>query len=106
MPILLFRANFSAAGNPSVWRDYTVVKRRFQLTFEQLRDAEGEVLGEALTEAVMQGLRKVVLHLGLPVAEWHLMMSVHSNSFQPAWESSLGNIPLEEWLTRAQRTQE
>lgn len=42
-----------------------VVQRQYRLNFEQLRDADGEGLGEALTEAVMQGLRQVVTNEGI-----------------------------------------
>ena len=31
-----------------------VMQQNYHLTFEQLQDAEGAVLGEVLTEAVMQ----------------------------------------------------
>ena len=38
------------------------MQQNYHLTFEQLQDAEGEVLGEVLTEAVMEGLRQVVVN--------------------------------------------
>ena len=49
------------------------------LTFEQLQDAEGEVLGEVLTEAVMQGLRQVVVNEGIEIADYNLLIAVNSN---------------------------
>ena len=59
------------------------MQQNYRLTFEQLQDAEGEVLGEALTEAVMQGLRQVVVNEGIEVADDNLLIAVHSNSL---WE--------------------
>ena len=52
------------------------------LTFEQLQDAEGEVLVEVLTEAVMQGLRQVVVNEGIEIADYNLLIAVNSNSFR------------------------
>ncbi|CAH3016339.1 unnamed protein product [Porites evermanni] len=46
------------------------MQQNYHLTFEQLQDAEGEVLGEVLTETVMRGLRQVVVNEGIePVAK-------------------------------------
>lgn len=81
-----------------------VVQRQYRLNFEQLRDADGEGLGEALMEAVMQGLRQVVTNKGIEVADY-LIMAVHSNSFQHVWQQSLKNIPLAEWLSNSEFTQ-
>ena len=68
------------------------------LTFEQLQDAEGEVLGEVLTEAVMQGLRQVVVNEGIEIADYNLLIAVNSNSFRELWHQSRKNISLAEWL--------
>ena len=54
-----------------------MVQRQYRLNFAQPLDEEGEVLGKALTETVMQGLRRVVMN-------YDLMMAVHSNSFRIA----------------------
>ena len=48
----IFRAAFAPAGRGRVFREGLVVQRQYRLNFEQLRDAEGEVLCEALTEAI------------------------------------------------------
>ena len=68
------------------------------LMFEQLQDAEGEVLGEVLTEAVMQGLRQVVVNEGIEIADYNLLIAVNSNSFRELWHQSRKNISLAEWL--------
>ncbi|CAH3167597.1 unnamed protein product [Porites evermanni] len=83
----IFRAEFAPAGRG-----------------RQLRDADGEGLGEALMEVVMQGLRQVVTNKGIEVADY-LIMAVHSNSFQHVWQQSLKNIPLAEWLSNSEFTQ-
>lgn len=68
------------------------------LTFEQLQDAEGEVLGEVPTEAVMQGLRQVVVNEGIEIADYNLLIAVNYNSFRELWHQSRKNISLAEWL--------
>lgn len=100
-----FRAEFVPAGRGRVFREGLVMQRQYRLNFEQLRDAQGEMLGEALTEAVMQGLRQVVTNEGIEVADYDLIMAVHSNSFQHVWQQSRKNIPLAEWLSNSEFTQ-
>ena len=53
----------------------------------------------------MQGLRQVVTNEGIEVADYDLIMAVHSNSFQHAWYQSHKNIPLAEWLSNSDYTQ-
>lgn len=60
----IFRAEFHLQVEV-VFFEGLVVQRQYRLNFEQLRDADGEGLGEALTEAVMQGLRQVVTNEGI-----------------------------------------
>lgn len=75
-----------------------VMQQNYHLTFEQLQDAEGEVLGEVLTEAVMQGLRQVVVNEAIEIADYNLLIAVNSNSFRELWHQSRKNISLAEWL--------
>lgn len=100
----LFRAEFAPAGRNRSFRDGLVVQQNYRLTFEQLRDAEGEVLGEALMAAVMQGLRQVVVNEGFEVADYNLLIAVHSNSFRELWHQSRKNISLAEWLSNGEYT--
>lgn len=72
-----------------------MVQRQYRLNFAQPLDEEGEVLGKALTETVMQGLRRVVMN-------YDLMMAVHSNSFRIARQQSPKNIPFAEWLSNGE----
>ena len=71
---------------------------RYKLTLQQLRDAQDEPLGEAITEALIQGLQQVVENEGLNVQDYSLLVAVHSNSFTHVWSQSARNVPLEEWL--------
>ena len=51
----LFRAEFTPVGRNRSFRSI-VSQQKFKLTFQQLRDPQEEPLGEALTEAIVQGL--------------------------------------------------
>lgn len=93
----LFRADFSRAGRGNCFQNRLVLQQRYRLTFTQLRDSNGEVLSDALREAVMQGLRRVVTEEDIEVNEYDLMVSVHSNSFHHARQQSPKNISLSEW---------
>ena len=56
----IFRAIFTAVGRNRSFCSI-VEQRRFRLTFQQLRTAgDNEPLGEAITEAIRQGLQRVV----------------------------------------------
>ncbi|CAH3192048.1 unnamed protein product, partial [Porites evermanni] len=56
----IFRAIFTQAGRNRSFRGI-VHQKKFRLTFLQLRTPEeNEPLGEALTEAIRQGLQQVV----------------------------------------------
>ena len=80
------------------------MQQNYHLTFEQLQGVEGEVLGEALTKAVMQGLRQVVVNEGIEVADYNLLIAVHSNSLLELWHQSCKNISLAEWLSDGEYT--
>lgn len=80
------------------------MQQNYHLTFEQLQGVEGEVLGEALTKAVMQSLRQVVVNEGIEVADYNLLIAVHSNSLRELWHQSCRNISLAEWLSDGEYT--
>lgn len=100
----IFRAEFAPAGQGRVFREGLVVQRHYRLNFELLRDVEGEVLGEALIGGGRGGLRQVLMNEGIEVADYDLIMAVHSNSFQHVWQQSRKNIPLAEWLSNGENT--
>ena len=44
-----------------------VDQKKYKLTLQQLRDVQNEPLGEAITEALIQGLQRVVENEGSPL---------------------------------------
>ena len=76
-----------------------VHQKKYRLTFLQLRTPnENEPLGEALTEAIRQGLEQVVEAENLNPAQYSLLLAIHSNSFANSWVQSARHVPLNEWL--------
>ena len=74
-------------------------QKKYRLTFQQLRLAdEHEPLGEALTEAIRQGLEQVVQAENINPAQYSLLLAIHSNSFTNSWAQSARHVPLNEWL--------
>ena len=98
----LFRA-FTPVGRNRSFRGI-VDQKKYKLTLQQLRDAQDEPLGEAITEALIQGLQRVVENEGLNVPDYSLLVAVHSNSFTHVWSQSARNVPLEEWLSNGAYT--
>ena len=98
----LFRA-FTPVGRNRSFRGI-VDQKKYKLTLQQLRDAQDEPLGEAITKALIQGLQRVVKSEGLKVQDYSLLAAVHSNSFIHVWSQSARNVPLEEWLSNGAYT--
>ena len=98
----LFRA-FTPVGRNRSFRGI-VDQKKYKLTLQQLRDAQDEPLGEAITKALIQGLQRVVKSEGLKVQDYSLLVAVHSNSFIHVWSQSARNLPLEEWLSNGAYT--
>ena len=80
-----------------------VDQKKYKLTLQQLQDAQDEPLGEAINEALIQGLQRVVENEGF-FQDYSLLVAVHSNSFTDVWSQSAGNVPLEEWLSNGTYT--
>ena len=94
----IFRAIFTAAGRNRSFRG-VVQQKKYRLTFQQLGPAdENELLGEALTEAIRQGLEQVVQAENINPAQYSLLLAIHSNSFTNSWAQSARHVPLNEWL--------
>ena len=70
----LFRA-FILVGRNRSFRGI-VDKKKYRLTLQQLRDAQDEPLGEAITKALIQGLQQVVKNEGLKVQDKSLLVAV------------------------------
>ena len=76
-----------------------VEQKKYRLTFLQLRTPnENEPLGEALTEAIRQGLEQVIEAENINLAQYSLLLAIHSNSFTNIWAQSARHVPLNEWL--------
>ena len=83
----IFRAIFTEARRNRSFRG-VVHQKKYRLTFQQLRSAdENEPLGEALTEAIRQGLEQVVQAENINPAQYSLLLAIHSNSFTNSWHS-------------------
>ena len=94
----IFRTIFTAAGRNRSFRG-VVQQKKYRLTFQQLRPTdEHEPLGEALTEAIRQGLEQVVQAENINPAQYSLLLAIHSNSFTNSWAQSARHVPLNEWL--------
>ena len=99
----LLRAEFTPVGRNRSFRGI-VDQKKYRLTLQQLQDAQDEPLGESITEAVIQGLQRVVENEGFNVQEYSLLVAVHSNSFTHVWSQSARNVLLEEWLSNGAYT--
>ena len=99
----LSRAKVTPVGRNRSFRGI-VDQKKYKLTLQQLRDAQNEPLGEAITEALIQGLQQVVENESLNVQDYSLLVAVHSNSFTHVWSQSARNVPVEEWLSNGAYT--
>lgn len=99
----LFRADFTAVGRNRSFRGI-VNQKKYWLTFDQLGDPQEEPLGEAFSDALIQGLQRVVQNEGFNIQDYSLLVAIHSHSFNNAWLHSARNVPLEEWLTNGEYT--
>ena len=61
---------------------------------------DNEPLGEAITEAIRQGLQRVVTQEQINPADYSLLVAIHSNSFTHVWSQSARHVPLNEWLNQ------
>ena len=59
---------------------------------------DNEPLGEAITEAIRQGLQRVVTQEQINPADYSSLVAIHSNSFTHVWSQSARHVPLNEWL--------
>lgn len=101
----IFRAEFTPVGQNCSFRQGVVQQRKFRPNICQLGTPDEEdMLGEAITEAIIEGLRRVVLNEDMNVNEYNLLVALHSNSFSNLWSQSAKNIPLSEWLLKGEYT--
>lgn len=96
----LFRADFTAVGRNRSFRGIVNQKS----INDQLRDVQEEPLGEALSEAVIQGLQRVVQNEGFSIQDYSLLVAIYCNSFNNAWSHSARQVPLKNCLTNGEYT--
>ena len=60
---------------------------------------DNEPLGKAITEAIRQGLQRVVTQEQINPADYSLLVAKHSNSFTHVWSQSARHVPLNKWLS-------
>ena len=100
----LFRAEFVPLGRNRSFRGIQK-QRKLRLTLQQLRSPDdGELLGEAMSESIIQGLQSVVENEGINIEEYSLLVAVHSNSFTNDWSQSALHVPLTDWLNNVEYT--
>jgi len=100
----LFQVNAERVYRPRPWRNGTVVQIDVRLRLEQLRSANGEVLGEAVSEAFVQGIRQAILRENIKnPEEYSLAINVHHSVGTHVWDQS-HRFPVTEWLEGSQRT--
>ena len=102
--IPLFRADFTPVGRNRSFCGIVKTSRNLSFRFTNCKIHKMNPLGEALTEAIMQGLGRVVENEGFNVRDYSLLVVVHSNSFTHVLSQSARNVPLHEWLNNGEYT--
>ena len=102
-----FAINMERIGPIQRWRDGIVVQHAVRSRLIQLRPTNGELQGEAITEAKIQGLNEYVCdprnELGR-IEHLSMSMAVHHSTGTHTWTSTRP-IPLEEWLNCSEYTE-
>ena len=102
-----FAVNMERIGPIRQWRDGVAVQHTVRSGLIQLRPPNGELQGEAITEATIQGLNEYVRdprnELGR-IEDFSMSMAVHHSTGTHTWTSTWP-IPLEEWLNRSEYTE-
>ena len=75
-----------------------VHQKKYRLAFQQLREPQDEPLGEASTEAIRQGLKRVISNENIHREQYSLLLTIHSNSLTNTRAPSARHVPLDVWL--------
>ena len=93
----LFRINPQRIGSPRVFRHGAAVQHAVRFPLKQLRAPNGELQGEAVSEAFKQGLVQFVEDNQIgPVEDYSLWMPIHRSTGSHTWTSC---PPLVDWLS-------
>lgn len=102
-----FSVQMERIGPIRRWRDGVAVQHAVRSRLIQLRPPNGELQGEAITEATIQGLNEYVRdprnQLGR-IEDLSMSMAVHHSTGTHTWTSTRP-IPLQEWLNRSEYTE-
>ena len=102
-----FAVNMERIGPIRRWRDDEALQHAVRSRLIQLRPPNGELQGEAITEATIQGLNEYVRdpqnELGR-IKDLSMSMAVHHSTGTHTWISTR-RIPLE-WLNRSEYTEQ
>ena len=102
-----FAVNMERIGPIRWWRDDVVLQHAVRSRLIQLRPPNGELQGEAITEATIQGLNEYVRdpqnELGR-IEDLSMSIAVHHSTGTHTWISTRP-IPLE-WLNRSEYTEQ
>ena len=99
----LFNVQCERVGQSRSWQNGTAVIERVRLRLEEARVPVDEKLGEAISEAFDQELRKHVRESGFDLDQHSLQMAIHHNSDTHVWTRS-PPMPLREWVEGGQRS--
>lgn len=94
----LFQIRPERIGNPRVFRNGAAAQHAVRFRLEQLRAPNGEFQGEAVAEALRQGLAEYLRENQIgPVEDYSLWMPIHHSTGTHTW-TSCPALPLTEWL--------
>ena len=84
----LFQINPERIDRPRVWQNGTVVQEAVRFHLGQLRAPNGEFMGEAISEAFVQGLRNFVHRERInPVQDYSMWIAINHNTGTHTWTS-------------------
>ena len=101
----LFRTNMERLGAPRSFRNGVAVQHHVRFRLNQLRAPNGDPQGEAVAEALRQGLENYVRREQIyPVQGYSLKISIHHSTGTHTWIGS-PILPLADWLNNREQTE-
>ena len=92
-------------GDPRSFRNGVAVQHHVRFRLNQLRTPNGDLQGEAVAEALRQGLENYVHREQIyPVQDYPLKISIHHSTGTHTW-ISLPILPLADWLNNREQTE-
>ena len=101
----LFGTNMERLSAPRSFRNGVAVQHYVRFRLDQLRAPNGDPQGEAVAEALRQGLENYVRREQIyPVQDYSLKISIHHSTGSHTWISS-PILPLADWLNNREQTE-